>query len=589
MKPNEGLSLSKISAMITSGNYGNRNQCIEMAERIRVHADGRMPKNIILERRPNESEAIKEYRSKIYEPITETTIGKVFTSLEKIRRSPDWDIRYNTTNIPKTITESETLSNYCEINYPLHSSLTNWVFSVLLRRYLIDANGIVAVIPQYVPESNTEYVKPIAEFFDSDQVIDYAEGEYVVLRSRDTSTYTTHNGTRVNTQGAIYYIITCDEFIRYEQINAKQLSAVAVYRHNIGRLPAFKAGGLFFARKNNDTIYKSRIAAMVPSLDEAVREYSDLQAEILQHIHSEKYAFANAECPDCNGSGRVWKKDENGNDLGQEVCSRCNGSGSVLNVSPYGMFTITPAKFGEAAIPAPPMGYVQKSTEIAKFSDEHVRQHKYDALAAINMEFLAETPLAQSGVAKQYDKDELNNFVNAVAEDIVRILDNIYFYINEYRYKIIVPNDEKRRAMLPSINVPATFDIITASAILQNVKVGREAQLNPAIMRELEVEYAKKQFSTNQDIAKTMTAIYDLDPLYGLTEDTKMTMKANGGITAEDYIISCNIIQFVRRAIRENNEFLRKSYEEQMNVMRKYAEEVSKKNDVQITIPQEGE
>ena len=214
-----------------------------------------------------------------------------------------------------------------------------------------------------------------------------------------------------------------------------------------------------------------------------------------------------------------------------------------------------------------------------------MRQHKYDALAAIKMEFLAETPLAQSVVDKQYDKDELNNFVNAVAEDIVRILDNIYFYINEYRYKIIVPNDEKRRAMLPSINVPATFDIITASAILQNVKVGREAQLNPAIMRELEVEYAKKQFSTNQDIAKMVTAIYDLDPLYGLTEDTKMTMKANGGITSEDYIISCNIIQFVRRAIRENKDFLRASYEDQMKAMRKYAEEVSKKNDIQVTIP----
>lgn len=584
MKPNEELSLSKINAMITSGNYGNRNQCIEMAEKIRVHADGRLPEKIILERRPNESEAIKKYRAKIYEPITKTTVGKVFTSLEKIRRSPDWDIRYNT-EVPKRITESETLHNYCELNYPLHTSLTNWAFSVLLRRYLIDANGIVAIIPQSIPESNTEYVKPVAEFFDSDQVVDYAEGEYVVLRSRDTSTYTSHNGTRVNTQGAIYYIITCNEFVRYEQINSKQLSAVATYRHNIGRLPAFKAGGVFYARKNNDTIYESRIAAMVPSLDEAVREYSDLQAEILQHIHSEKYAFANAECPECNGTGRVFKKDENGNDIGHEVCKRCNGSGSVLNVSPYGMFTITPAKFGESAIPTPPMGYVQKSTEIAKFSDEHVRQHKYDALAAINMEFLAETPLSQSGVAKQYDKDELNNFVNAIAEDIVRILDSVYYFINEYRYKIIVPNDELRRAMVPAINVPATFDIITASAILQNVKTAREAQLNPAIMRELEVEYAKKQFNTNQDIAKTMTAIYDLDPLYGLTEDTKMTMKANGGITAEDYIISCNIIQFVRRATRENKEFLRNTYDQQMAVMRKYAEEVSKKNDVQVTIP----
>ena len=99
MKPNEELSLSKINAMITSGNYGNRNQCIEMAEKIRVHADGRMPEKIILERRPNESEAIKKYRAKIYEPITKTTVGKVFTSLEKIRRSPDWDIRYNSRNI----------------------------------------------------------------------------------------------------------------------------------------------------------------------------------------------------------------------------------------------------------------------------------------------------------------------------------------------------------------------------------------------------------------------------------------------------------------------------------------------------------
>lgn len=578
------LTMSKVNAMLTSGNYHNQRLCVEMAEKIKVHAEGRMPTKLILERRPNESEAIKEYRSKIYVPITKKTVSKVFSSLEKIRRSQDWNIKYDTTAVPKVIADSETMERYCEYNYPHFTSLTNWAFSLLLRNYLIDANGIIAIIPMEVPGSSAEYVRPVAEFFGSDQVVDYVEGEYVVLKSKDTTTYTTHNGTRANTNGSIYYIITKNEVLKYEQINTKELSASTVYRHDIGSLPAFKAGGIFFARKNNDTIYESRIAGMIPDMDEAVRVYSDLQAEILQHIHSEKYVYANSDCPVCNGTGREWIIDEAGNET-QRVCKHCNGRGSVTNVSPYGEYVIQASKFGESSVPTPPIGYVQKSTDIAKFSDENVRQHIYDALSAINMEFLAETPLAQSGVAKAYDKEELNNFVNAIAEDIVRILDLVYYYIGEYRYKIIVPNDEQRRAMLPKINVPTKFDIIAISAIVQDIKIGREAKLNPAILRELEIDYAKRQFNTDPAIADMVTLIYDLDPLYGIEEDTKMTMKANGGITDEDYIISCNITQFVRRAVRENKDFIKQPYDSQMKTLCKYAAEVTKKNEVQIQMP----
>jgi hypothetical protein len=76
-----------------------------------------------------------------------------------------------------------------------------------------------------------------------------------------------------------------------------------------------------------------------------------------------------------------------------------------------------------------------------------------------------------------------------------------------------------------------------------------------------------------------------LDPLYGIEEDTKMTMKANGGITDDDYIISCNITQFVRRAVRENKDFIKQPYDSQMKTLCKYAAEVTKKNEVQIQMP----
>lgn len=574
------LTPETIKAMVIGGNYKNKDLCISLSERLKMHAYGIMPESLITERRPNESPAIKDYRKKVYVPITKRPISKVISSLEKIRRSQDWNVQYKVANQSR-IKTGETLQDYCEYNYPHFTSITNWAFSVLLRKYILDANGIIAIIPEEIPTSTTDYCKPVAKFFDSEQIVDYVEGEYVVLRSHDKTTYKTHGGRRVNTDGAIYYIITKTQFYKYEQVSSKEIEETDVYEHNIGMLPAFRAGGVFYARRNNDDIFESRISGMVPSLDEAVREYSDLQAEILQHIHSDKYMYANVECPVCNGTGRVYVKDEEtGEETGeQKVCSHCKGRGSVTNVSPYGEYIISPSKFGEQSLPAPPIGYVQKSTDIAKFEDEHVRQHIYDALAAVNMEFLAETPLSQSGVAKAFDRDELNNFVNAIAEDIVHILDRVYYFINEYRYSVIIPQLEKRKELLPSINVPTKYDILNTSTLMAELKAARDAHVNPMILRELEIDYSKKQFNTSPEIARTVEITFDLDPLFGMTEESKMTVLQNNGITETDYIISCNVQTFVRRAIREHTDFFAKDYTQQMDILKKYADDVKKANE----------
>lgn len=578
------LTPESVKQIVSGSNYQNRALCVTLADKLKVHAYGRVPSKLIEERRPNESEAIKDYRKKIYVPITKRTISKVISSLEKIRRSQDWNIQYDANAEQPKIADGEKLKQYCEEKYPHFTSITNWAFSVLLRSYLLDANGIIAIVPEKMNVATNEYVKPVAKFFDSDQIIDFVEGEYAVLKSRDTSTYYTHNGTRANNNGAIYYVITPTQCCRYEQASAAKddLRQEDIYLHNIGELPAFKAGGLYHARINNDTIYESRISGMIPSLDEAAREYSDLQAEVLQHIHSEKYIFANTDCPVCNGTGKepIIEKDENGVDrpVGEKECHHCHGRGTVTNVSPYGEYIIKAQKFGEMQLPTPPIGYVTKSTDIAKFEDEHVRQHIYDALAAVNMEFLAETPIAQSGTAKAYDKDELNNFVNSIAEDIVRILDLIYHFINEYRNKVIVPNDEARKALQPKINVPTKYDILNTSTLMAELKAARDAQVNPMILRELEIDYAKKQFNTAPEVAEMVETTFDLDPLFGMSDDAKMSMLQNDGITRTDYIISCNIMAFVRRAMRDKSDFATLDYGKQMEILKTYADEVEAAN-----------
>lgn len=553
--------------------HPNYKKSVDIAKELRVHYDGDMPEDIIEKRRPNEPEDVKKYRKDIYVPITQHPISKVITSLGKIRRSKDWVIDYNTV-VPSGVREGESLEDYCEKNYPGFTSLTNWVFSELLSEYLLDANCIIAVVLKKKQEHETEYETPVVEIFRSENVIDYVEGEYVILKSRDVVPYSTPAGRYTYNDGEIYYVITPDKIVRFEQEGKNKQFAITVdYEHGIGEMPAFKAGGVFKERVNNDTIYKSRISAMVPHLKEASREYSDLQAEIVQHIHSEKYYYTTTDCNHCHGTGKITK---------DKACESCNGTGLTYAISPYGQYLIKQKELGTA--PNPPIGYVQKDTSIARLQDERVDKHLYKALQSINMEFLAETPLNQSGVAKEVDKDELNNFVNAIAEDVVRILDNVYKYICEYRYKISVPNEDERNGMLPTISVPERFDLLGADYLIAELEKAKTANVNPIVIQNMEVEYLRKRYNANQEVADELEVVYEIDPLPATKEEDKLVMLNNGGISQLDYIVSCNVVRLARKALLENEDFYSLDKEKKREKIYTYADEILKETSAKTNV-----
>jgi hypothetical protein len=558
----------------------NYNVTVEQSRRLSVHADGLMPDKLIGERRPSESEQIKEYRRKIYVPITRKPINKVITSLGKIRRSADWSISYGK-DIPAVL-GGNTLESYCEQHYPGFSSVTNWVFSELLRRYLLDANGVYACVPLFLPESASEYISPVAYFFSSGQVYAYEAGEYAVLLSSEASRYVSAQGHNMYLQGnayyqrQVFYIVTRDVIAKYE-LNAQGAggySQTMEYRHGLGYLPCDRVGGLFKDRINGDIIYESRIDVMTPNLDEAAREYSDLQAEVVQHIHSEKYQYATEECPVCHGSG-VGR----GADGLPCECATCKGTGRLASASPYGEYIISlQRKLENYQIPDIPVGYIQKNTEIVKVQDARVREHLYSAMAAVNMEFLAEVPLSESGVAKEVDRDELNNFVHSVAEDIVRIMDNVYRWICDMRYSVVVPDANKRAALLPIINVPEQYDLLSSTHLMNEIAAMRAANANPLTIAALEIDFVRKKFNANPEAANRLGAVLELDPLLGMGADEKMTYAAENVIRKVDYVVSANIMRFVNRACEEFPDFLSKTYAEKTGILEGYAQEIIDEN-----------
>jgi len=542
----------------------------ELAEKIKIHADGQIPDKLIDERRPNESQFIKDYRKKIYAAITKNPINKVITSLGKIRRSTDWNIRYDKDKLPRAVADYS-LEKYMEFDYPVFASLTNWVFSELLKQYLIDANGVYACIPQKMETQRNEFISPVAYFFPSEQVVAFEPEEYCVLLSSDTNRYTSPQGRNVYQDGLIYYIITDERIVKYVQSSkGKDFNVEYDFEHNLGYMPADKAGGLFVKRSQNDTVYESRINVMTVHLDEAAREYSDLQAEVVQHIHSEKYSYATDECPTCKGNGVAKAPDG-----AFCECGNCKGSGRITSNNVYGMHVINmQKKLEDYQMPTPPIGYIVKDVEIVRIQAERIKNHIFSALAAINMEFLAESPINQSGVAKEVDRDELNNFVNGIAEDIVRIMDNIYKWICDLRYDIAVPDKEKRRAMLPTISVPERYDLLSATHLMNEITSLKQANANPLVISALEVDYIRKKFNADPEASDRLQAVLTLDPLQGLTTDDKMTYFADGVIREIDFIVSANIVRFVSKALADSKDFISMSLDEKIALLESYAQEI---------------
>lgn len=545
----------------------------KMYEALSTHMEGKTPEKIINERRPNEGDVVKDYRNKIYRSKTKTPCDRVINTLSKIRRSPEWSVRYSA-DAPSVIRAGETLQDYCEKKYPGFTSITNWAFAVALKEYLEDANAVCLVKPKTWTVENTEYLKPVATLYDSDDVVEFIDG-LCILKAKETVTIKLENGT--TKEGTIYYVITDEDYIEYHENAKGGFDLFFALKHNMPKMPAFKVKGIVKDTSPNGILYESRIYGMVPHLDEAAREYSDVQAAKVTFLYPEKWEYESSSCETCwdakekRSTGFV----KTGNNKSFIKCQNCGGTGRGNWGGPYGAMIVRGVKtsLGEQPAPIPPMGYVEKSTEIVKHQDESVKAHLFDALSVVNMQFLADVPLSESGISKSYDRDDFNNFVHAVAEDLVAIMDNLYYFICEYRYRVIVPNAQDRLAMLPKIAVPQNFDLLIADTILDEIKKAKEAGASADIINELQRSYASAKFYNSPDVLDQLDCVFKLDPMPGLSISDKGDQKLNGGVTLTDYIISCNIVPFVRRAKIEYDDFYTWEYAKQVELMVKYANE----------------
>src|ERR1051325_2371386 len=181
------------------------------------HAEGCYPAELIECRRPNEPLEVQKYRKEIWVPKTLPTFNRILSSLGKIRRSADWSIKYPELGAFTKIREGESLEDYCEKNFPYFESVTNWIFSVVLKKYLTDSNGIVLIMPLTTDVPETDFVQPYPIIFDCCDVVEF--DDHVILNNPIGCTYVAKKG--VIEKGRSYYYVDDNVIITYNQIDGK--------------------------------------------------------------------------------------------------------------------------------------------------------------------------------------------------------------------------------------------------------------------------------------------------------------------------------------------------------------------------------
>lgn len=568
-----------IKSIAKGGRWKYYGEAVKHAQELSVHFNGEIPNDILDDTRPNEPKEIKEYRKRIFQPITKSKAKKVWNVIQRITGSRTYSVSFPT-EVPTLLKNEkydESLEAYLKEKYPYFSDFFIWAFTVALKQSLTDPNAIIAYKPNNLKKSDdgqyivddTQFLQPFGIIYQSKQVVDQEQDEYYTVLLEEKSPVIEAQTTVL--KGKIFNIYTRNEIIEAKQIGKlsdEQYQLTVIYTHNLGFCPVITLAGEY---KDNTFpfLYESYVSGVLPFWNKALRLDSDVDANYISHLYLERVEIQ-VEC-DAAGCG------QNGAPQGHVCsndktykCERCAGTGFISGRSPYGVTSVKRDQISGNEPTFPGVAYIDKPTNIVEIAEKKLAQLIDQGYEAVCMDILKNVGTDQSGVAKTVDRTDLDSFLMTISDNLFgNIISNSLFIISAMRYTPIQGIDYKEQ--LPTVNKPTHFDVLSSSQII--AEIGQFPQLPNQLKDVLLMDAIDKKFPNDYFEREYNKAVIKLDPLRGKSTDDKFTAQTNGWITKEDAIISENISNFILDAYEENDQFFELTRDEQYTILEAMAAE----------------
>jgi len=523
---------------------------LEVLKTMLIHSQEADPSGVIIKRHPSEDEETFRWRLDNYTCITKPVFDRACNALNRIfaDSKADWSISSAT----EVFLERKRFDGVRFEHF-----LQKHVLKVMLE----DPNAWLVTHPRLpVPEQinqkvdvDISLVRTTHQFHKSKTCIIWCEEPVYDLGKKRTLGGAIMQYNSAMRAGAIptntyYHVITSTEyaiiFLRKSDdssINVPQL--VAKYDHQSEDLLYTPLGG----KLTINNCYESYFASFVAFGNDALRSYSDYRLI----AKNSAYPIKEMRSIDCAAEGCRSGAVYDASGTYSHVCSSCKGSGKQIRFSPSSII-FRPEVDANSPGPvdsSPMLQYHSPDIGILNAAREDWTGLLDMAVTALNLNFVLE---AQSGVAKNLDRQELYSMVAEIGHNIYDAL----IYDALYRMEKL---RERAYAAEPVIIKPSHYNIDTEDRLNEQFQFFSQVKGLAFVKTETFKRAMHRMHSGNPKVLKIIDALIEIDPFITNDLDDLALAKTLGTATDFDIFVSTRANSVLRRLIEERDREIKSS------------------------------
>lgn len=497
-----------------------------------IHTKKIKPVELLLCRRPNESDEVHQYRLSQYRPITYGSMNRATDELYRIVSGINFKL--NATD------ETVQLINETQFG---GFTFSLFLQQIVLRRMIEDPNGLLVWLPSsgYSGQS-FDKVTP-APLLVYSQCIHYISDDVISFLSEEKSLVMV--GKNESYEGKVFYILTKQEYyklVQYGKKSDEKYQLELIYEHAIGEIPYSILGG----DMNNYGYYDSFFAPYLAFGDEAIATFSDWQAIMVTSSHPIREEFG-IECE------VVEVKDKSSNPIpeGTEEYAKKKYELRPMSKSPYNTIMRKPNDpnntdiFKQPTLDAniPSVRFIHPDINVAKYVGESWQVLVEMAEDSLHLN-LGRGLI--SGEAKKEDK-------KAQASMILKIGNNFFdnIYLNSVIYIDAYHGFNPSQRGVITIDKPKTYDVKTEQDVVEEISMLKEKKAPSFFLANATLDLATKRFSGDKLMQKIFDIISLRDPLFIYSVEEKNQMVMAGYVTVEQCIDSTFIFTLLMNMANE--------------------------------------
>lgn len=564
--------------------YPGYQERIRLRDRIRTHAElDQFPEHLFKDRAPRQSQEELEYLRANYKQTTLPVYLDYLATVSRVFHDANWSV---TLREPDGVNNTDTLADYLD-ELPTYGTFEAYFKQYLAHQVSVDANGLLVYRPEDIPteevvlEDGTvqtviggERLEPLPIFYRCDQIVAEQPQHYYLVELDQKSPVRYSNTTKQ--VGRVFEYYDKEVVARATQVGdytSQQYRYEIVYRHDWGKVPARKAGGIPQVRAGVLS-FLSPFSFAVDVLDVALLNEQYLNAITAATVYPHRVMYGDpCEFENTDGAGQRTLCDGgrfyDSAMQGYKTCTSCQGSGLRSRLSPLGVLLIKPPSStqpGDTALPGEPLKFVAPDTDTPRFILEKIARDEQKARRILHLHTSADTapggadPLATGMLLDQKAQEA---FLKPISDNLFQHLEFGLNAMGWLRYA--------EEAPAVTVVYPTSFDFLTEQDYLQKISEATKAGLPPFLVQTVLYRYLQSLYYNDADTSRVFETIVHADRLLPFSPDNVALLEARGLATKAEVILHDSALTLVEDLRRADPLFLELPVEERVQRLKDLA------------------